>query len=204
MPIPGSSWTERRSIRLAARVRTNDSIKRTLIRSAATSRLAQASLPMKRQSTFVMPKILIASLLTLSVLASGHAAAFGESDAMAPVHQFIDGFNRNDLGSAIAACADEASVIDDFPPHEWQGAGCGKWADGFRAIAEKEGITDARILPGKPRHVDVTGDWAYVVVPVTLVFRHLGKVSRLPSLFTASLHKQSNGWRITGWAWADL
>lgn len=80
------------------------------------------------------------------------------TDAMAPVHQFIDGFNKGDLKAAIAACADEASVIDDFPPHEWQGTGCRKWADDFDALTKKEGITDARMVLGKPLHVDVTDD----------------------------------------------
>ena len=151
-----------------------------------------------------MSKILVALALLLSLPAIGQAAASEKTDAMAPVHRFIDGFNKGDLGSAIAACAEEASVIDDFPPHQWRGRGCENWADGYRAIAKKEGITEARILAGEPRHVDVTGDWAYVVVPVTLVFKRVGKPNKLPSMFTASLHKEPGGWRITGWAWADL
>jgi len=159
---------------------------------------------MKNRSAFVASRILVPIALALPALATGQAAASEKADAMAPVHQFIDGFNKGDLKSATSACAHEASVIDDFPPHEWQGRGCEKWADGFRAIAKKEGITDAKILPGDPRHVDVDGEWAYVVVPVTLVFKHLGKPGNLPSMFTASLHKEPGGWRITGWAWADL
>jgi hypothetical protein len=123
---------------------------------------------------------------------------------MAPVHQFVDGFNKGDLKAAIAACADEAFVIVDFPPHEWQGKGCGKWADSFDALVKKEEITDARIILGTPRHVDVTEGRAYIVVPVTLVLKHKGKPKRLPSIFTASVHKEVGGWRITGWAWADL
>ena len=151
-----------------------------------------------------MRKILLAFALTLSVLVTMQAVASDRTDAMAPVRQFIDGFNKGDLKSAIAACADEASVIDDFPPHEWQGTGCDKWADAFDALAKKEGITDARIILGKPRHVDVTDDRAYIVVPITLVLKHNGKPKKLPSMFTASLHKETGGWRITGWAWADL
>ncbi len=151
-----------------------------------------------------MPKILVAFALTLALLTTRQAAASEKTDAMAPVHRFIDGFNKGDLRSAIAACANESSVIDDFPPHQWQGRGCEKWADGYLAIAKEEGITEARILPGEARHVDVMGNWAYVVLPVTLVFKHLGKPNKLPSMFTASLHKEPDGWRITGWAWADL
>jgi hypothetical protein len=97
-----------------------------------------------------MRKILLA--LALPVLTTGQAIASERTDAMAPVHQLIEGFNKGDMQSAIAAYADEASVIDDFAPHAWQSAGaCGKWADGIDAIAKKEGITEARIAPASRR-----------------------------------------------------
>jgi hypothetical protein len=134
-----------------------------------------------------MRKTLLALALTLPALTIAQAIASEKTDAMAPVHQFIDGFNKGDMKSAIAACADEASVIDDFPPHEWQGTGaCEKWATGFDAIAKKEGISDARITLGESRHVDVTDDFAYVVVPVTLISKQKGKQKKLPSMFTAT------------------
>jgi ketosteroid isomerase-like protein len=152
-----------------------------------------------------MRKIIFSLALALPLLATAQAITQDSPAVMAPVHQFIDGFNKGDLKSAVAACADEASVIDDFPPHEWQGAGgCRKWADGFEALVKEEGITDAKIRLGKPRHVEVTDDRAYVVVAVTLDYKHQGKSKKLPSMFTASLHKETGGWRITGWAWADL
>lgn len=132
------------------------------------------------------------------------AIAADKTDAMAPVHQFIDEFNKGDLKSAIAACADDAFVIDDFPPHAWKGSGCEQWANDFEALAERERITDARIILGAPRHVDITDDSAYVVVPVALSYKLKGKPKKLPGLFTASLHKQGDSWRIAGWAWADL
>ena len=37
--------------------------------------------------------------------------------------QFIDGFNKGDVKSALAACADQVSIIDEFAPYEWHGAG---------------------------------------------------------------------------------
>lgn len=159
---------------------------------------------MKNLSAFAVSHALFASVLMLCALASSRAGASEQADAMAPLRQFVDSFNKGDLKSAVAACSEKASVIDDFPPHEWQGNGCGKWAAGFSDVVTKEGITDARILLDKPRHINITGARAYVVVPVTLVFKHSGKLTKLPSMFTAALHKEPGGWRITGWAWADL
>src|SRR3954469_10200448 len=103
----------------------------------------------------------LAGLIAATPLAASEA-----TDAMAPVHQFVDGFNKGDAKTALAACAEQASIIDEFPPHEWHGAGaCAKWADAYEANAKKEAITDGVVTLGKPTHVDVTGDRAYVVVP---------------------------------------
>jgi len=151
-----------------------------------------------------MRKILQALVLALPMLLIQQALAAEKTAAMAPIRQFFDGFNKGDLKMAVAACADEASVIDDFPPHEWQGMCCEKWADAFQALAKKEGITDAKISSGTPKHVDVNDERAYVVIPVTLVVHRGGKQKKLPSIFTAALHKETSGWRITAWAWADL
>jgi len=102
-----------------------------------------------------MRKIFLAFVLAIPVLLFQQALASEKTAVMAPIRQFFDGFNKGDLKAAVAACADEASVIDDFPPHEWQGLGCDKWADAFQALAKKEGITDAKISSGTPKHVDV-------------------------------------------------
>ena len=151
-----------------------------------------------------MRRIFFALALVASGLLTGEALASEEAAVMAPIRLFIDGFNKGDLKAAVAGCADEAFVIDDFPPHAWQGKGCEKWADAFAALARKEGITGAKITAGTPRHIDINDVQAYVVMPVTLVVNRSGKPKKLPSIFTASLHKEASGWRMTGWAWADL
>lgn len=148
-----------------------------------------------------MPKALIA--LTVALLAAAPNALAQQKDVMATVHQFVDGFNKGDTKSALAACADQTSIIDEFPPHEWHGAGaCAKWADDFDANAKKDGITDGMVILGKPRHVDVTGDLAYVVVPANYRFKQKGKpVSEIGSMLTIALQKGPAGWRMTAWTW---
>ena len=65
-----------------------------------------------------------------------------------PAHQFIDCSKKGHMKLVVAASADEASVIDDLPPYEWQGAGAScEWVNGFDAIAKEEGITAARDHP---------------------------------------------------------
>ena len=143
-------------------------------------------------------------VLALAVFAAVPAAAAEQADVMAPIHQFVDGFNKGDAKTALAACAEQTSIIDEFPPHEWHGAGaCAKWADDYESNAKKAKITDGFVTLGKPRHIDITADRAYVVIPTDYVFKQNGKpMKETRSAFAFALQKGDKGWRITGWSWA--
>jgi ketosteroid isomerase-like protein len=144
---------------------------------------------------------ILTRVLAVSILIAAPAAADDKTDVMAPVHQFIDGFNKGDVKSAVAACADQAAIIDEFPPYTW--SGCSAWAAAFDADAKKNGITPGAVTLGKPRHVDVTGDHAYVVVPSEYDYTQKGKqVKEAGSSLTVALQKGASGWRITAWTWA--
>lgn len=135
---------------------------------------------------------------------AGPARASQESAVMATVNQFVGGFNKGDMKSAAAACASPASIVDDFPPHEWQGpTACADWASAYEADAKQSGITAGVVTLGKPWRVDVTGNRAYVVVPTTFSYKDHGKpVNETGAVFTLALQRRSSGWRITGWAWS--
>ena len=149
-----------------------------------------------------MHKILAA--LVVGLLVAAPVAADERADVMAPVNQFINGFNKGDIKTALTACAEQTSIIDEFPPYEWHGAGaCAAWAKDFDADAKKNGITDGVVTLGTPLHVDVDGSHAYVVIPSTYAFKLKGKaVKETGSLFTFAMLKGPNGWRIVGWSWA--
>jgi hypothetical protein len=150
--------------------------------------------------------------LVLSALAILFASAFSvapafasdQTDAVATVQQFIDGLNKGDTTTALAACSAQAAIIDEFPPHEWQGQGaCSAWLTAYVADSKKNGITDGVVTLGTPWHVDVTGSRAYVVTPADYAYKQNGKtVTETQSILTVALEKTAGGWRITGWAWA--
>jgi hypothetical protein len=139
-----------------------------------------------------------------ALVATSSAYASEQSDVVATVHQFVDGFNKGDTKTGLAACAASASVVDEFPPHEWQGPGaCANWAAAYDVNAKQQGITDGIVTLGTPWHVDVTDGRAYVVVPANYTYKQHGKtVTETGSIFTVALQKTAAGWRITGWAWA--
>ena len=70
-------------------------------------------------------------------------------------------------------------------------------------ISEHVGASGYHITLGEPRHLDVIGDNAYVVVPATMTFNIQGKqVTQTGSIFTVALRKLGTEWRMTAWAWA--
>ena len=150
-----------------------------------------------------MRKIWLA--IALALLAALPAVASEQTDVMAPVHQFVDGFNKGDTASALAACADQTSIIDEFPPHEWHGAGaCAAWARDYAAESKKQGESDGVVTLGKPRHVNIAGDMAYVVVPANYTYKQHGKpMKETGATFTLVLQKGSAGWRIVAWTWSQ-
>jgi len=103
----------------------------------------------------------VVSLAAWAAVASAQTPGSAQTAVFAAVHQFVDGFNKGDMKVMAASCAEQASILDEFPPHEWHGAGaCAKWAADYDADAKKNGITDGVVTISAPTHVDVTGDRA--------------------------------------------
>jgi len=138
------------------------------------------------------------------VLGISSPALAQQSDVLVAVNRFVDGFNKGDMKALLTYCANETSIIDEFPPHEWHGAGaCQRWMDDYNANAKQNGITDGLVTLGKPSHVDVTGDRAYVVIPSTYTWKQKGIPMREDgSAFAFAMHKEKAGWRFVGWSWA--
>ena len=150
-----------------------------------------------------MHKLIIVIAISLAV-AGRSAVASEETEVMAPVQQFVEGFNKSDLKMAEAACAEDAWVIDDFPPHVWHGPGAvSKWFKAYQAYAKANSSSEAVVTLDKPRHVDVTGADAYVVVPTTYRFKKKEEPINETGVMTLVLHKTAKGWQITAWSWAD-
>jgi len=139
--------------------------------------------------------------IAVCLLAVGPVLASDQNDIMAILNQW----NDTDDTKATAACADDASVIDDVPPFEWHGPGtCSKWVKDYEAFLQKEGMTDVSGTIGKPRQLTITGSHAFAVAPTTFSYTKNGKPVKVSATTTFSLYKTAAGWRITGWAWTPL
>lgn len=123
---------------------------------------------------------------------------------MAAVRDYIEGFNRRDVNSMAAMCAVPMSILDGMAPHVWHGpTACQDWYGDVLVEGEHLGAADYFVELGEPRHVNITGDSAYVVVPTTMTFKLQGKqITQTGATFTVALRRLSDGWRIAAWAWA--
>lgn len=150
-----------------------------------------------------MRKLTIAVVLVM--ILSGLAVAADSPDqaaVMKTVNQFVDGFNKSDIKTMLATCGHPTAIIDDFAPHAWQS--CSLWWNDYLAWAKQVGATDGTVTLGSPKHVDVTGEHAYVVVPATFAYKANGKPMKQDgATWTLVLQKGSAGWRITAWTWTE-
>lgn len=131
--------------------------------------------------------------------------ASDEIDVMAVVKAYLADMNNGDVAHFTKLCAPQTVIIDDFPPHVWQGANaCTEWLTALVAYDAKKGITPEALTIGAPRRLSVNGDHAYVVLPAGYKYTLQGKpVDETNSVWTISLQKSADGWRVTGWAWGQ-
>ena len=126
-------------------------------------------------------------------------------DPMAAVLQYVEAFNNGDSAAMTATCADPMQILDGMSPHVWQGPTAAEdWWRDVLAEGEQLGASGYHIALGEPRHVDVTGDYAYVVAPATMTFDLRGQqqVTQRGSVYTVALRKVGADWLLTAWAWA--
>jgi len=125
-----------------------------------------------------------------------------EIGPMVAVRQFVEGFNNDDVDLAQAACADETSIIDDFPPHEWTGrAATTRWYRDMARMATGYGMSHWSVTLNEPRHVIVSDRHAYVVVPIDVRWLQDGTPVERTGSMTVALREGAEGWRISAYAW---
>lgn len=135
---------------------------------------------------------------------TGSESVANSDGPLAAVRQYVDAFNNGDQKGQAAACADPMQILDGMSPHVWQGpTAAHDWWRDVLTEGEHLGATGYQIALDEPRHVDVNGDYAYVVVPATMTFDLRGnRVTQTGSLWTVALRKVGTDWRLAAWAWA--
>ncbi|MFY9643870.1 MAG: nuclear transport factor 2 family protein [Terriglobales bacterium] len=151
-----------------------------------------------------MRKLLGAVLANVLMATSFVLAA--TPDVTAPIHQFIDGFNKGDTKSAYAAYSTgDITIVDEFAPHRWIGPHAPQdWAADYDKHAQANGVSDGIVKYGAPTRTEVEGDAAYVVIPATYLYKERGQSMVEKGQMTFVLHAEGGGWKIQGWTWLGV
>ena len=129
--------------------------------------------------------------------------ASDKTDVVDAVNRYLNNLDADKIQTAVAMCDPEVSILDEFPPHAWHGPmACADWWKGLLAYNEKSGITDGDATLGKAWTVDVTGDRAYFVAPMTYTYKQNGKSVKETATFSMALKRSHAEWRITSWAYS--
>jgi hypothetical protein len=150
-----------------------------------------------------MLKILIAA--ALAAVAARPVAASDKGDVLSVLHKWVEAFNNGgDMKPlAMSSCADPATLLGNLPPYEWHGEGaCSRWLADFATYAKTNEMTNVSATLGRVREIDVNGDRAYVVAPVTFTYKVKGKPTRETGGWTVALQKAATGWQINAWAYS--
>ena len=146
----------------------------------------------------------VIGVLAASSQIAAPAFASDQTDVMAAVKKWTADYNKGDMKAFEAGCAPQAVIIDETSPYVWQGASaCSDWVAALDANNKKNGSTDGIVTYGKPLHIEVTGDHAYVVLPAKYTDKEKGKKVTQSATWAATMQKTALGWSITGSAWSE-
>ncbi len=135
-------------------------------------------------------------------IAAAASSATTNDPIAAPVRQFIDAFNKNDVKAAEATHAADVSIIDEVPPYSWRGPGAFKaWVGDLMANDKKAGISGEMVALSAPIRFETAGDRAYVVCPAVYHFKQHGLAMSEPARMTFVEQKSAAGWKIIAWTW---
>ena len=143
-----------------------------------------------------------AILLALFPLAA--TAAPVAPDPVAPVHQFLDGFNAGDTKTAYAAfVTGTIAITDEFPPYNWVSPKAPQiWAGDYDKNAAAVGVSDGHVSYGAAAVVNVKGPNAYVTLPTVYTYKSHGKPTSEEATMAYALTLTKAGWKIRAWTWS--
>ena len=148
-------------------------------------------------------KTTILSLAAWMALCVAAQAVTPGPQITAPIHQFIDAFNKGDNKTAAAAhWTADLAITDEVPPYRWSGpTAFAAWAHDLAANDAKQGIANEAVTLGAVTRTETDGRRAYVVIPAVYQFKQHGVAMHETAQMTFALRKGPGGWRISAWTW---
>jgi len=147
----------------------------------------------------------IMSTIALSA-APAKAADTADASMLAPINQLVQSLNTGDSGFKTAMASD-VTVVDEFAPFVWRGAGAGgKWVSDFGGFLKSVNVTKPHVTLNKILSEEAKGDDAYLVESATFGGNMAGKPFTEQGVWTFILHKTApqGPWVIALQSWARV
>jgi hypothetical protein len=150
-----------------------------------------------------MKSQMLVFVCTLGLIGTAWATTPTTAEVSAPIHRFIDNFNKGDGAAAAATLAASGVVIiDEVPPYLWQGTDAFKaWSADLAANDKQQGISGERLTLGNVTRTESSGDHAYVIVDAVYTYSQRAAAMREAGQMTFALQHETSGWHITAWTW---
>ncbi|MFD1610191.1 DUF4440 domain-containing protein [Sphingomonas tabacisoli] len=119
----------------------------------------------------------------------------------APIRTFLEAFNRGDVTAAAAThVASGVSIVDEVAPYHW--SSFQDWLGALDKETKDGGLTEQSVIVTGPTvREQVSGDSAYVIMPVRYAFKARGRAMREDAQMTFVLTKVTGSWKIANWTW---
>ncbi len=146
--------------------------------------------------------VLLAAVL---LAATTFCAAAAHADDKAEIRTMVERYVGDMSPATASLCTEDAVIIDGSAPYVWRGPhACDDWRRDQLATAEKTGISEVRLVLGKPLHLKISGEVAYAVFPATLTYsKDHRTVSLAGNVWTVALRKVGGLWKIASWSFTD-
>lgn len=143
-----------------------------------------------------------------AAIAAAASPALSAANSNGDIRAVVEAYGRAtmmaDPTKSASFCEAQSTVVDEFAPHLWRGAGCAAWARDFMAMSHKEHIGACKLTVGAKEKVMVEGQVAYAVYPATVSCTRQGKPFADQGVWTFVMHKGGTGWKIASWSWSAL
>jgi hypothetical protein len=149
--------------------------------------------------------LVIIALIAAAALRASAATTTPPSAIMQPVRNALASLNTSSAKPLAGIYTTNATIVDEFAPYSWSGANAGSmWFNDFGKFAKSVGLTNAKGTLLKPTAFNMSGDRAYLVIPLDFGGMMKGKAIKEHGTWTFTLQRTGSTWRIVTQSWGTV
>ena len=123
---------------------------------------------------------------------------------MAPLKVLLAAANGNATADVKTICSDDAVIVDEVPPHRWNGASAAyDWLAALKSQFKDGRVTGAHAVFQKASVYDHSGARAWIVLPTTWTGTQAGRRFEERGFWSFLVVQSKRTWKIDAASWTD-